>query len=192
MWMAHHQRSAKATWNEEKRLLPSTILPCSKCHFITRISNRLLRFLSLIQYLLKYYSYFIPKAKWLSWFAEKSDHCVSDFTSFRAFKYSYFSYFFLFSGNIPIFPIFFLFFKENSYFFPIFFEYLSFFTVILSLILLSMIFYFKKVIHFVQSILKFFLTLLNLACPHVCTRIKLLFIVCGESGWLLRDVFRSI
>ena len=26
--------------------------------------------------------------------------------------------------------------------------------------------------------------MLNLACPHVCTRIKLLSIVCGESGWL--------
>ena len=40
-----------------------------------------------------------------------------------------------------------------------------------------------------QSILKFFLSLLNLACPHICTRIKLLSIVCGESGWLLKDVF---
>ena len=63
--------------------------------------------------------------------------------------------------------------------------------VILSLIFLSMIFYFKS--HsFCTKYSQIFLTLLNLACPHVCTRIKLLSIVCGESGWLLRGVFRSI
>ena len=52
-------------------------------------------------------------------------------------KYSYFSYFFLFSGNIPIFSYF-------SKKIPIFFWVFIIFTVILSLILLSMIFHFKK------------------------------------------------
>ena len=42
----------------------------------------------------------------------------------------------------------------------------------------------KKKIHFVQSILKNFLTLVHLVPPPVCVLGLSYFVVCDESGWL--------